>query len=113
MVYEINYDKIEYTDSTINIFVGGFNKFSEDVLSDIVSNIQSCNLKKIVFTGLDIFSSEIITDICSIIRTLKAVFGNSCDIEISTRCTSDCFSNFNGEAINELMSYAKINTYCV
>lgn len=109
MLYEICYDMIKPINNALHILIGSTNKFTEDTLSEIVLNIQNNNYDEIVFASTEYLSCCCLSDICSIARTLKAVFGDSCKIKIQTKCDDEC-NDFNCCYIDELLTYAELNT---
>ena len=106
---KMNYSDIKINKETVCVCFtkeATHREFNSDSLLQLVSILDSDLVSKVLFNGLDLSNIEDREFICSISRTLKAIYGNSKDIFICTNLSVDEVLSIKDSFIEELTLYA-------
>lgn len=113
MEYSIYYDEVKSCDRLrgpglrVTLLISGckLHKFTDHTLEEVVSELSNEYYAGISFDGDDPLNNENRESIKDIVRTLKAVFGDSRSICLYTDYQIEDIVGLNDPVVNELMDY--------
>lgn len=109
--YKLTKTHVEDDKFKVELFVSDDerdHKYNNNTESDIVSIMDKDTCTGIVIRGDDPLSEISRNDVCSVLRTMRAIYGEEKNISLMTNLSLKDIEDINDEIIKEIFSYATL-----